>query len=408
MASDLFSRDGSLHDYIEKRKQDVAKKVESINAERLLSCNEYDLCKALVEDFTIQVPVLQRELWQSQHREATISQNSIYRDSVSYLDGCEVMITIPFTGETILFYLKPSQWKMGAIRGRVSISDKVMLVYNIVKPDEAEVRRSLDYDLDFIEFHLSNLRGDTQRFNESLPTLIEDLVIRRKTRLLEYHKMMVNLGIPLRRREDAPQTYALSVRPRKPAIDRVLASAVPYELEPVLQESEYENILRVINNMALVMERSPSAFLKMSEEHLRVHFLVQLNAQYEWDALPEVFNLSGKTDILIRYQGRTVFIAECKYWRGPKSLSAAVNQLLGYVSWRDTKTAILLFNREGNMTNILEKVPQIVENHSAYKTTVRKIAETGYRFVLGNPDDSARELILTVLVFNVPNPTVIT
>lgn len=41
----------------------------------------------------------------------------------------------------------------------------------------------------------------------------------------------------------------------------------------------------------------------------------------------ETFNSSGKTDILIRVENRNIFIAECKFWRGPKSFGEAIEQL---------------------------------------------------------------------------------
>ena len=56
--------------------------------------------------------------------------------------------------------------------------------------------------------------------------------------------------------------------------------------------------------MAQVMERSPSAFSTMDEESLRSHFLVQLNGHYEGQATGETFNYEGKTDILIRSEGK--------------------------------------------------------------------------------------------------------
>jgi hypothetical protein len=52
--------------------------------------------------------------------------------------------------------------------------------------------------------------------------------------------------------------------------------------------------------MTHVMEQSPHAFVKMGEEDLRTHFLVQLNGVYEGQATGETFNFEGKTDILIR------------------------------------------------------------------------------------------------------------
>lgn len=76
-----------------------------------------------------------------------------------------------------------------------------------------------------------------------------------------------------------------------------------------------------MQDMTLVMERSPDAFKTMNEEALRQHFLVQLNAQFEGKATGQTFNMAGKTDILLREGERNVFIAECKFWKGPKALS---------------------------------------------------------------------------------------
>ena len=65
-------------------------------------------------------------------------------------------------------------------------------------------------------------------------------------------------------------------------------------------------------------------------------------------ATGETFDYEGKTDILIRSEGEEYFITECKYWNGPKKLSDTVDQLLSYTSWRDTKAAIVIFNRQKN------------------------------------------------------------
>ena len=109
--------------------------------------------------------------------------------------------------------------------------------------------------------------------------------------------------------------------------------------------------------MVMVMERSPRAFKDMVEEDLRSHFLVQLNGQYEGQATGEAFNYEGKTDILIRTEGKNIFIAECKFWTGPSGLNDALNQLLGYTSWRDTKVALLVFNRDRATSTVVNRIP---------------------------------------------------
>ena len=157
--------------------------------------------------------------------------------------------------------------------------------------------------------------------------------------------------------------------------------------------------------MVLVMERSPRAFSNMGEEDLRTHFLVQLNGQYEGQATGETFNYEGKTDILIRVDGKNVFIAECKFWRGPKALKSTIDQLLGYLSWRDTKAAILLFNRNKDFSVVLSQIPTVLETHPNFKRHIHHSRETEFRSVIYNNTDKNRELVVTILAFDIPEIT---
>jgi len=216
--------------------------------------------------------------------------------------------------------------------------------------------------------------------------------------------MVSELGFPVRRRSDVPKTYVIPEIRRKATLttEPTTPDGKTAPLEPTLIMDEYEHILEVVSNMVSVMERSPQAFVSMREEDLRQHFLVQLNGQYEGSATGETFNFEGKTDILIRYKGKNLFIAECKFWSGPKALLKTIDQLLGYTSWRDTRTAILLFNRTKDLSKVIEKIPEAVEGHPNYVRSMEYVSETGFRFVLHHRDDTERELILTVLVFEVP------
>jgi hypothetical protein len=190
---------------------------------------------------------------------------------------------------------------------------------------------------------------------------------------------------------------------RESPVTRPAATETPFVPEPTLDTKEYEHILTVISNMAMVIELSPRAFREMGEEDLRTHFLVQLNGQYEGQATGETFNFQGKTDILIRREGRNVFIAECKFWGGPQSLRKALDQLLGYAAWRDTKTALLIFNRQQDFSAVLDKIPDVVKGHPNIKKELPYGgSKTGSRFILHHPGDRNRELMLTVLAFDVP------
>lgn len=123
--------------------------------------------------------------------------------------------------------------------------------------------------------------------------------------------------------------------------------------------------------MVGVMERSPHAFKDMGEEDLRSQFLVQLNGHYEGQATGETFNYEGKTDILIRVGHRNIFIGECKFWKGQQALTKAIDQLLGYATWRDTKTALFVFNRLKNFSAVVIQIPEVVRSHPNFKRRCR-------------------------------------
>lgn len=175
--------------------------------------------------------------------------------------------------------------------------------------------------------------------------------------------------------------------------------------EPELLGGEYDNILSILNSMALVLERDPKGFVSMNEESLRSHFLVHLNGRYKGRATGETFNHQGKTEILIRADNRNVFITECKFWRGDESLRRTIDQVLSYLSWRDTKTAVLVFSRNSRFSDVLTRIPVVVRQHPCYLQELRRDDETTtFRYLFRSREDPGRHLFLTVMAFNIPQP----
>jgi hypothetical protein len=92
-----------------------------------------------------------------------------------------------------------------------------------------------------------------------------------------------------------------------------------------------------------------------------------LNIYYKGDASGETFRSSGKTDIRILADDRAAFVAECKIWKGSKTVADAIDQLLLYLTWRDCKTAIVIFNKEvAGFTNLLPKTLEALKSHERF------------------------------------------
>lgn len=152
--------------------------------------------------------------------------------------------------------------------------------------------------------------------------------------------------------------------------------------------------------MSLVIERSPAAFASLDEEAIRSHFLLQLNGHYEGAATGETFNASGKTDILIRVENRNIFIAECKFWHGPKSINDAIDQLLGYLSWRDSKCALLVFNKTKDSSSVRLKMHEIMGSRPEHRKTLVHDPNGDSRYIFIKLEDPGREIQICTMLFD--------
>lgn len=118
-------------------------------------------------------------------------------------------------------------------------------------------------------------------------------------------------------------------------------------------------------------------------------------------AMPgELFNGAGKTDILIRVDDRNIFIGECKVWSGPRTMDDVLKQLFGYLVWRDTKAAILLFIRNKDVTAVIDNAIAKIKEHPNHKRCpAHRAGADQYEFTMHADGDPEREIHLTLIPF---------
>lgn len=402
----LFS-EHDLHTVMEATKTKMLQEIEAYPANQLLNTSIDDLATYFATKFEITpIRIIEDQITVDQHEtKVDVSRDPLRfipdRDRPFYISGTLITLYVPFEGDPDIFMCRPSTFTFNPPRGRIH-GNVLELSISCTDHDAQSVKEELNRLLKSVREYLGWATRDLTSFNATLKDVARQHIEARRQKLLKDHGLVASLGFPLRKRPDAPTTYVAPEIRRKVIPKPPPASTKAYVPEPAIEMAEYENILSIIQRTATMLERSPQAFRGMDEENLRDQFLVPLNSHYEGQTTSETFNFSGKTDILIRDGDRSVFIAECKIWRGPKSLSTAIDQLLGYATWRDTKTAILVFNRNKKLTEVLEQIPDILKSHSNFKRMMDFPIQTGFRCVLAQKDDPNREIILTVLVFEVP------
>ena len=386
----------------------LTERVRSIPESEILSKSPYQITDELVDEFRIAAPVLRESEIQASQEETKIdvSQDPLRyirdRSRPFYLPGTQVSFHVPFDGNPDLFGARPSRYTLNPPHAEVR-DGELMFSYERLDHDAQAVKTKFERELASTRKYLSWIQKEVISFNESLRTKVKQEIESRRDKLLKDQGMVSELGYPLRRRKGAPRTYTVPTTRRRPHVTSPARGDKPFIPEPALEMDEYEHIISIVDNMVHVMERSPAAFKGMKEEDMRTHFLVQLNGQYKGQATGETFNHSGKTDILIRSDDRNIFVAETKFWTGKRGLLAALDQLLSYATWRDCKLALIIFNRRKHLSVVLNQIQEVVQLHSCFRREVKYNHDgTGWRFVLHRPDDTERELLVTVLVYEVP------
>ncbi len=411
--ANLFS-EGSLDDYLEGLKNRLKDDVYRVVRNKDFN-NEDNLIKNLLETYHLKCPTLQENEKTINHREISVdvskdkSRDIRNRSQPFPVKGILVTMIIPFLGDEKFLRLKSSRIINSPPKGEI-IYNEIHISYKKAGIDEKHIeeegkslRLQMNGDINRIKEWLKWSYNDIKIYNDSLPDFIKNCIKNRIDSLRVDSKFIEALEVPLKKRDKSPETYKL------PLVRKKLTPIVPEKKKEIRQEEwkisdeDYENILKIMKNMAYVMEQSPNAFRDLKEPDLRWHFLVQLNGQYEGQASGETFNYEGKTDILIKWQGKIAFIAECKFWHGPKKFKESINQLMKYITWRDTKTAIIVFNRKRNFSNVLEKINETTKKHQCYEEELLiDKDEAKFKYIFHRKYDVEKKFTLTILAFDVP------
>ena len=402
-------RDGSTFATFRKLLEKVSKEIQSLDNEYVLKASQVELEEYYIKKVTIKPLILHADQYYIENQTGTKINAShdfnrvLFSGEHVIIQGTRLDIAIPFEGESDLWKIQASTFSLGGYP-KIEVRDD-SIVLSISFPDDSadpeRLKSEINSDIQSLADAVRNLNCDVKNHNSTAPQTVKS-AIQRKRQLAEATIGAVSaLGIPMKRR-DKPLTFIVPTKRRESPTRRPKVPTETYKPEPVLKEAEYQHILEVIRSMSLVIERSPAAFTFLDEEAIRTNFLLHLNGHYEGSATGETFNASGKTDILIRVNNRNIFIAECKFWRGPKLFNKAVDQLLSYLSWRDTKCALLTFNKNKDSTAVRQKMHEVIEKRPEHRKTIFSNLHGDARYVFIKESDPGREIIITTQLYDIP------
>jgi hypothetical protein len=403
--SDYLFVEGDMSATLENVRKKVVAAINSLSPSQLLPADDATVCEHFVQENTIEPIELHEEAIELiEPHEVEVEEVNRHFGERYKRKNLEFRFELPFSGDAILFKLKPSSFNFNPPRGQVN-GNRVIFTMLAAGNDGNQVKQELAGWINSLKQYIEWQRPEVNGWNSGLPGLVHQCVTTRRQKLVADKQLITDIGIPVRRRGDPSPAYTFPVK--RKSVAPPLPPAKPGALtkpEPALDTAVYEDILDTLASMSVTMERCPSAFANLDEESLRMQFLIPLNSKFQGQTSGETFNHSGKTDILIKHEDRILFVAECKFWKGPKSVTDTIDQLLGYMTWRETKAAILLFNRNRDFSAVLGQIPDVVKTHPQFVRTDKYERSTGFRFVVRHPNDAARHLIVTILAFDVPQP----
>ena len=311
---------------------------------------------------------------------------------------------LPFSGDHQLLKVKASTYSLSSPMIELDGDCICFEVINFdLKPEQ--IKKDSDKIINELISHNQYLTNDLSKFNATIESQASQAFEARKQQLLKKNDLMSAIGVPVRKSPDTPTTFSVPAKrtkvistKRKPKV-----SEKGFSPEPTLDDSIYQQILGIIHDVGKQFERLPNTYSGKEEEHLRDHFLLILEPNFEGTATGETFNKSGKTDILLRHEGSNVFIAELKFWRGKKAYLDTITQLLGYLTWRDSKSAIVVFVKNKDFSSVLRTVKNSTLEHSNCLGFVSEQDDGWYHYRFHINGDRNREVKLSVMLFHLPN-----
>jgi hypothetical protein len=406
-----MSRDGkTLADYSEGRRADMEKAVRHWNADDLLATPDQEITDYLISEYAISCPVLRHGDGMSAEPQPvdlpayspTPRPGFGGHDRLPYtIAGTRRIFTIPYDGDREVFYRRPNPFSHAELPDVEVMTGEVRITWQQADrdtPDPGQINAYVTKQVGALQFYLDQSARQLEIFNGELADQAARLVAARKQRLELDREVSAKLLYPLKRRADAAQ-YQYPLK-RRPLAMRPRPSAARSQREYELTDAAFEDVLKVLRHSRNALERSPSLTTHMHEEQIRFMLLVSLNAVFEGLAGGEVFNHKGKTDILIRMEGVNVFVGECKIWTGQSDFTEAISQLLNDLTWRDTKGTLLLFIRNLDVTAVISKAVEAIQEHPNHVAT-RPASDPAdrYDFVLHANGDPEKELHLSFLPF---------
>lgn len=256
-----------------------------------------------------------------------------------------------------------------------------------------KITKQLNEDLASIKQGVGFVNVDVNAFNNGLKDSALRMLKERKEKVKQFYKVASWFEVPVQKTTFAQKHVQVE--------RRIMPIAKNYDSNPnyFISDNEYSDILLTIRHNCCTYERTPSSYRTLNEEELRNILLASLNGLYQGTATGETFRNNGKTDICIEKDTRAAFVAECKIWNGKSTIGKALEQLDGYLTWRDCKTALIYFVRNKDFFNVIDTLENTLSNINFIRQ-LKVIGKNEFEITMLSQSNPGQHVKVRVMLFN--------
>lgn len=284
---------------------------------------------------------------------------------------------------------------------RLDFNGDSLTITVLLNEDDENQDAKITREIEELEKLIGWRNSDVQKGNERL-----------KTELLKYtHQKQVQLEADNELIEKIVERVPIVLQ-KKIAHGLRIDLSVREEIKPIyptaerredlyIERDKVEAVVELLKNGGSSFETTPRVCSKLDEEDLRDILLSHLNIVFEGQATGETFVKKGKTDIHLRIDKGSILSAECKFWDGERHYLSMIEQLIGYLTWRQNYGILITFSRRKDFTNVIETAKATAQNSPTTVKSSLKVIDINHLVTINRlPEDAMKHVTLHHLLFN--------
>jgi hypothetical protein len=251
-----------LRGVIDNQREKLKEQIGNMQLNQLGPSSFDQACTHLVQKFTIEpLQLLRDQLELIEPREVTAERYSPDWGGTLRRNVLEFRFELPFEGDPELFKCRPSQYYLSPPHADVQTRPNILVfVFQSEDRDGTKIKEALQREIQKVKDFMGFQANDLAQWNASLEPTVRQGMESRRDKLQADQKLVADLGFKVRRRGDAPATVSFPVTRKAMTPMPTPKPGAPVKPSPVLETSDYENILGNLAGMSIPSNvvRAPS------------------------------------------------------------------------------------------------------------------------------------------------------